>query len=637
MAWNQDRNQGNRGNNSGGAWGGNQGGGGGGGGVGGGYQGNRDNNRGNNSGGWNNGGGGGGYQGNRDNNRGNNSGGWNQGGGGGGGYQGNRDNRGNGGGNRGYKGNNNYKGNNYQGNNQSQMPMIYYPVPPGGMMAPQSAEAATNPGEVVEPVVNFIKWLHHYISLKEVYHVENMYEDGFYKISEYYFKDKSWPTPEVVQKIVEEEDEQCIFIILYRELFYRHIYARLKPTIDHRFESFQNYCDLFSYLLVAEEPVQIELPNKWLWDIIDEFVYQFQSFQQFKSKAGKMTEDDKNMLRDEDNVWKVTAVLNILMQLTEKCNINAQLEAMANGEPITEDIAGEFGMKPIYKMTGFFSLVGLLRLYCLLGDYHMALDCIQHVQFKDKDLMSYVPACQITANYYAGFANFMIRKYANTINLYQHILGYIQRTKQFFQNRSFQAEDINKKNDQMLALLAIASTFCPLRLDESVNQQIKDKLNDKANRLTHGDMSVYDELFFSGCPKFFSPVIAENTSPFGNSGPRGLQLQVFKTEVDQQRLIPTLRSYLKLYSTLPISKLAKFMDMQENEVRCCLMAFKHKKEIAKADGEDQTTLDIDFYVDNDMVHISDTKIARHYGDYYVQQILKLKESNRLIIKSTMAA
>lgn len=63
------------------------------------------------------------------------------------------------------------------------------------------------------------------------------------------------------------------------------------------------------------------------------------------------------------------------------------------------------------------------------------------------------------------------------------------------------------------------------------------------------------------------------------SGPRGLQLQVFKTEVDQQRLIPTLRSYLKLYSTLPISKLAKFMDMQENEVRCCLMAFKHKKEI----------------------------------------------------------
>ena len=59
---------------------------------------------------------------------------------------------------------------------------------------------------------------------------------------------------------------------------------------------------------------------------------------------------------------------------------------------------------------------------------------------------------------------------------YQHILGYMQRTKQFFQNRSFQADDINKKNEQMLALLAIASTFCPLRLDESVNIQVITKV-----------------------------------------------------------------------------------------------------------------------------------------------------------------
>ena len=71
----------------------------------------------------------------------------------------------------------------------------------------------------------------------------------------------------------------------------------------------------------------------------------------------------------------------------------------------------------IYLPAGFFSLVGLLRLYCLLGDYHMALSCIEHVQFKDKDMMALVPACQITANYYAGFAYLMIRKYGNTIQL----------------------------------------------------------------------------------------------------------------------------------------------------------------------------------------------------------------------------
>lgn len=508
---------------------------------------------------------------------------------------------------------------------------------PTQMMYYQAADqSSTDQSEVAEPVVNFLKWFYHFIEKNEVYHVENMYEDGFYKISEFYYKDKSWPAPDAVQEIVKEKDEGCIFMILYRELYYRHIYARLKPTLEHRFDSYSNYCELFSYLLAAEEPVKIELPNKWLWDIIDEFVYQFQSFQQFKSKAGKMNDEEKGMLRDEDHAWKVTAVLNILLQLTEKCNINEQLIATKAGETITEEIAGEFGMKPIYSMTGFFSLVGLLRLYCLLGDYHMALSCIEHIQFKDKDMMALVPACQITANYYAGFAFFMIRKYANTIQLYQHILGYMQRTKQFFQNRSFQVEDINKKNDQMLALLAISSTFCPLRLDESVNIQIKEKQGDKVARLLHGDMTVYDDLFFNGCPKFLSPVVSENpTSPFGQSGPRGLQLQVFKAEVEQQRLIPTLRSFLKLYTSIPISKLAKFLDMQENEVRCCLMAFKHKKEIAKGDGGDQTTLDIDFYVDKNMVHISDTKIARHYGDYYVQQVLKLRESNKVILAAAL--
>jgi hypothetical protein len=36
---------------------------------------------------------------------------------------------------------------------------------------------------------------------------------------------------------------------LYRELYYRHIYSRLTPTIEHRFHSYENYCDLFNYIL----------------------------------------------------------------------------------------------------------------------------------------------------------------------------------------------------------------------------------------------------------------------------------------------------------------------------------------------------------------------------------------------------
>ena len=55
------------------------------------------------------------------------------------------------------------------------------------------------------------------------------------------------------------------------------------PTIEQRFESYYNYCKLFNYILSADTPVNLELPNQWLWEIIDEFIYQFQNFQQVRT------------------------------------------------------------------------------------------------------------------------------------------------------------------------------------------------------------------------------------------------------------------------------------------------------------------------------------------------------------------
>ena len=43
-----------------------------------------------------------------------------------------------------------------------------------------------------------------------------------------------------------------------------------------RFDSYYNYCKLFNNILSADTPVNLELPNQWLWEIIDEFIYQFQ-------------------------------------------------------------------------------------------------------------------------------------------------------------------------------------------------------------------------------------------------------------------------------------------------------------------------------------------------------------------------
>ena len=46
-----------------------------------------------------------------------------------------------------------------------------------------------------------------------------------------------------------------LFLILYRELYYRHVYSRLQPDIDDRFHSYENSCELFNYLLSAFFPL----------------------------------------------------------------------------------------------------------------------------------------------------------------------------------------------------------------------------------------------------------------------------------------------------------------------------------------------------------------------------------------------
>lgn len=40
----------------------------------------------------------------------------------------------------------------------------------------------------------------------------------------------------------------------------------------------------------------MQLPNEWLWDMVDEFMYQFQAYHQFRGKISQHTPEDKQAL-----------------------------------------------------------------------------------------------------------------------------------------------------------------------------------------------------------------------------------------------------------------------------------------------------------------------------------------------------
>jgi translation initiation factor 3 subunit L len=88
----------------------------------------------------------------------------------------------------------------------------------------------------------------------------------------------------------------------------------------------------------SEGPVDLQLPEQWLWDIIDEFIYQFQSFCVWRSKAKAKTEDELAMLSDSNQVWSSYSVLNVLYSLIQKSAVNEHLVAIQQGKS-QEEIA----------------------------------------------------------------------------------------------------------------------------------------------------------------------------------------------------------------------------------------------------------------------------------------------------------
>ncbi|XP_001601481.1 eukaryotic translation initiation factor 3 subunit L [Nasonia vitripennis] len=503
--------------------------------------------------------------------------------------------------------------------------------------------------QMPEVVKKFLVLLRKYIKEGMIFEIQNLYENTFPKLSDQYFEKIPWPSDQQINHIV---DGDHVFLTLYMELYYRHIYACMTPTLEQRIQSFYNYCELFNYILDENEPVSLELPDQWLWELIDEFVYQFQSFTQYKASVSQKTEEELETLSNCSKVWDVLCVLNVLHYLIDKSKIKSQLEVFASGgDP--DSVAGQFGRRSLYKMMGYFSLVGLLRVHSLLGDYYQAIKVLENVELYKKSAYSHVPGCQISTAYYVGFAYMMMRRYTDAIRTFSGILLYVQRTKQLFTSRSYQNDQINKQTDQMYHLLAICLVLHPQCIDEGLQQALKEKkYYEKMYIMQCGGLDEFKACFLYACPKFLC-LHPPNPNAIKEDYVRDAiehQASVFMKEVVQQKMLPTIRSYLKLYTTLPLSKLATFMisNPQQTEeeleidlkaeiakLTIYLLCFKHKmknivwtKGASGLDGKFQSGSELDFYIDHDMIHIADTKVAHRYGNFFIRKILKFEDLNR---------
>ncbi|KAH0566435.1 hypothetical protein GP486_000147 [Trichoglossum hirsutum] len=376
-----------------------------------------------------------------------------------------------------------------------------------------------------------------------------------------------------------------------------------QATLETRFASYDNYCSLFHFILNSDGPVDLDVPSYyWAWDVIDEFIYQFNSFCSHRNRVARKGDnaEEIQILRDNPNTWGCYSVLNVLYSLIQRSQMNEQLAAIKRGEdPAT--VAGDYGSRPLYRMLGYFSIIGLLRVHCLLGDFSLALKTLDDIELNKKAMFARVMAAHFTTYYYVGFSYMMMRRYADAIRMFSHILIYVSRTKNFQKNAQY--DSITKKNDQMYALIAICVALCPTRLDDTIHAALREKHGDQFARMQRGgpdSLPIFEDLFRNSCPKFISPTPPDFDNPEINVDPIEHHLSIFMEDVKNNVWSSTLKSYLKLYTTMDLRKLAGFLEAEPEKLRTWLLVNKQRSrqvrwsENGLLDGDIVSTSDLDF-------------------------------------------
>ncbi|KAI7955780.1 hypothetical protein MJO29_007179 [Puccinia striiformis f. sp. tritici] len=530
----------------------------------------------------------------------------------------------------------------------------------------QAQEAAVALSAVPEPVRKYIIYLHTTLLSANPQEIFAAYEGGWNRLTEKFYQKTEWPEADIIAPLVNNDE---VFLLFYRELYYRHVYSRLQPDIDDRFHSYENYCSIFNYILNSEGPVPLDLPVQWLWDIIDEFIYQFASFTTWKGRMGRKTEEEIQLIAENPQVWSCYSVLNVLYSLITKSKIQEQLAATRKGED-PEEVGGEWGARPLYRMLGYFSIIGLLRVHVLLGDYTLALQMMNDVELTKKALFTRVNAAHVTVHYYVAFSYIMLRRYPDATRSLTHILYFLQRLKGYH-TRGYQYDAINKQGDRMYALLAICQAISPSKIDESISSTMKEKYGEQLIKMLSGgeaSLASFQELFTYASPKFLSlssppydrpellPQYVASSSPSEN--PSAHHLKLFLSDIQTQLPTPSLRSFLKLYTTLSINKLAGFLGVDEEEVLESLMVLKASmRSVRRSDndyglieGKEVALGDMDFAIDGvstqheqcdraintgliisgilfwnqDIVEVTETKPGRRFNEYFIRHTDKAR-------------
>jgi len=202
----------------------------------------------------------------------------------------------------------------------------------------------------------------------------------------------------------------------------------------------------------------------------------------------------------------------------------------------------------------------------------------------------------------------------------------------------------------MIALLAILFHTAPAaRIEDIILKLVRDAHGNQLSKIEAGEEG-YEELFLFAAPKFIHPAVPDYDQPQPSTLAQDvytLQVKQFMSEMSQQQIFRKLRSYMKLYTSIPVAKLAAFNDIQKEEILPFLWSYKHKmrqlesspseEEAVEEEGEEGgdgsapldgkvgSALDIHYYLVGDVVHVDEAEKQRRFENYFLTQIAQSED------------
>jgi len=471
--------------------------------------------------------------------------------------------------------------------------------------------------DVPDLVRTFVEWWFAQFRQKRTHEIHAVYELHFGKLTERFFKASPWPTAETIAPLVEHD---ALFLVLYNTLWFKHLAAKLPVSLDARADAHLNTLALFDFVLAAKQPADIDadLPLPWVWYIVDSFVQQVADLAHLRAAVDVSAELPDAKLAD------VHAAIDCLERLVAKSSV---VQCLAE-----ERVVG-FGAQPLVYALGYFAIVGAARLRCALGDYAGALRTAAPINSAKKGLYSRVIACHASLFHTLAFAHLMQRQHAECVRVASALLVLMHRTKQF--NFRAPTSGVQLTPDALYALLALASALFSSVLDDAVRVAVRERFIDQMARVTRGRADAFEELFMLAsvrhlpAPGTAAPAKRAAAAAPLHSAECARAIAAARRAADHAAAVrasqmlgtvmPQLRSILRLYSTIDVSKLAKLLQL--DSAACRQLLAEYAKHVAPSD--------ISFRLDGDMLQVIEPpRVAKEKpSEVFARQARKLDALN----------